>query len=80
MNIYAVSAVPNMSLESGRIPRELLVFSPQWNLENVGSSLSKGNSHQRIYELASESEDKQTKSQSFLLPYPFMWGAIEGVA
>lgn len=54
------------------IPRELLVFSWCWNPGGVVSSIAKKDLGNRMDELASEDEGKQTTSKSFLLSHPFM--------
>lgn len=50
-------------LESKAGPRDGSVFSPHWDLEEVGSDTRVG-----IQELAGESEGQQVENTIFLLP------------
>lgn len=54
---------PSPVLESWRVPKEVPVFCLHPN--------------NRTDELVLESEDKQAKSQSFLLPHSFQWAATQ---
>lgn len=58
---------PSLVPESWRIPGEMLVFSPCWNLEEVGFNTSYSN---RRDDSASESEGEPAKSKVAFLRVP----------
>lgn len=59
--------------QSQRIPSEQLVFNLCWNPGAVHPSASERRPSNTTDGLAGDSESKQTKSKSHLLPCPFVW-------
>lgn len=59
----------NLVLESQGIPLEMLVFSLHWNHKKQVPTLAKECLSNKINEFASESDDKQAKSKSFLFHF-----------
>ena len=59
-----MSQRPSLTLESCRIPGELLVFRLHWNPKNLVLILVSECHSNRIDELARETEGKQTKAES----------------
>lgn len=59
--------------QSQRIPSEQLVFNLCWNPGAVHPSTSERRPSNTTDGLAGDSESKQTKSKSYLLPRPLVW-------
>lgn len=65
----------SLGRESWGNTRELLVFNICGNPKEPGTYTSKGIPSNKVDELPRDSESKQAKSRSFLLPCPCQWAA-----